>query len=102
MAKQDRTPWQAKRDELLAARKLTKADVHAELVRMHGDQAPKVSTVRAALDGRFRNEAVVNAFCALTGVVAAEAFPLDEPPYGRTAGRRNMTESRRSALRGDS
>jgi len=41
------------------------------------------STVAAVLEGRFRNDDIVRAFCELTHTSSEHAFPNDEPPYRR-------------------
>lgn len=92
-----RTEWQRKRDDALAAAGFTKKDVWQQLRSAGGSSS--VQTVRSALDGRFRNEAVIAAFCALTKMDPLDAFPLDEPAYGRDPKPRRMTSARRAALR---
>lgn len=88
-----RTRWQRRRDEQLAAAGLSKADVYRRLVA--DGFGYSTGTVKAVLAGRFRNVDVESAFCALTGVDVDTAFPLDEPPYGRAVPtRRNYTSAR--------
>lgn len=49
----------------------------ADVVRLLKKKRQRVSraTVYAVLDGRFRNDAVIAAFCELTGAAPDDAFP---------------------------
>jgi hypothetical protein len=57
-----------------------------------------VQTVQSVLDGRFRNLDVERAFCQLTALAPGDAFPLDEPPFGRRDGAKTrLTAAKRAA-----
>lgn len=74
-----RTEQQKQRDKLLLDAGYTKSDVYAEAKR-RGCELTE-SSVRAALDNRYRNDKVIAAFCYLTGAEPDVAFPIDEPLY---------------------
>jgi hypothetical protein len=74
-----RTSWQQTRDDLLRRAGYTKRDVWRLVMHQGGDYTQ--SAVYACLDGRFRSDEIAAAFCKLTGVSRARAFPDSEPRF---------------------
>lgn len=90
-----RNEYQRARDNALAAVGYTKKDILLILDAV--DAGISYSTVTATIDGRFRNDAVIKAFCSLTKTKAAEMFPAAEAPSRqRPAKRRNETARTRA------
>jgi hypothetical protein len=94
-----RNEHQRRRDTALAAAGYTKRDIHTQTQRAFSSSAISYSTVTATIDGRFRNEKVIEIFCTLTGTKESEMFPASEQPARqRPATRRNMTARRREQV----
>ena len=87
--RKQKTKWQLTRDRALLDAGYTKADVHRETERLYGAKAPALTSVRAVLEGRYRDAKVMDAFAGLLVGYDSDDnlrarrryFPDDEPPY---------------------
>lgn len=73
--KQIEIPLPLMRATLLKAAKLTHDELAERVVQKHGGPRLARATISAILAGDFRNDAVIDVFCEITGTDPAKMFP---------------------------